>query len=672
MNNQNNNFGYNPNNDMFNQGMGNNYNPNTNLNNNPIGYQNTNLYNTNVNKENISSSPPKTKKIKKILLPIIVIFVILLALFGYKLYLGSLKKNRTFIIYMVGSDLESQSKQGTYSIDDIENAGIDLKNNNVVLMAGGSKKWHNYVDSGEIGIYELKSDGFKKRKTLPLSNMGDSEVLSDFLDYAYKNYPAENYDLIFWNHGIGSIGIEQDELTGDYISVYELKNAFENSKFADNKLELTIFYNCLAGNIHFADVMSNYSDYMVASEEVLYLSRILNRLSFIGNIKNNDDAYSVAYSFIKQSDKVINEYNKSHTKELDSTLAVYDLTKIKDLKDSFNRFIETVDVDNFYYNISSVRRNLYTYGNLQSNDYDNVDMYKLVEALAPISSNRSLSNTVLNRINDTVLYLSSTNNYSNGISVYFPYYGSSKAIEKHLYTFGEIWNDSYIGFINNFYERRMGVIKSNPIVNNEAMQLENEIEESENKITLKLNEEELSKYQYANVYLFKKNIDNSYNLVLKTDKVDKTDDSLIYEFDKALYSGDNYITYDDTENVIYANLVLDDSSIDTIERINTSDKVEIVETILDSGEYPLASIIEYQDYDKISFIRNKYNLLTEDGKVQNDWKETKSKELIEADINNINLEFKDIDNYYILIEAYDIYNIPYYSNLYEVNNNEVS
>ncbi len=59
------------------------------------------------------------------------------------------------------------------------------------------------------------------------------------------------------------------------------------------------------------------------------------------------------------------------------------------------------------------------------------------------------------------------------------------------------------------------------------------------------------------------------------------------------------------------------------------------------------------------------------GKLIDNWKETLNKEIVELN-DNINLNYKDIDDYYVLIEMYDAYNIPHYSNLYGVNNNEVS
>ena len=272
-------------------------------------------------------------KRNKLFIAFLVVAILLSCFFLYKILFGrSTDKYRTFMIYMVGSDLESKSKQGTFSLSDIVGENIDLRNNNVLLMVGGASKWHNnYINKDEIGMYKLTKSGFEKIKSLPVESMGSSGVLEKFLDFAYAEYPAEKYDMIFWNHGLGAIGIEQDELSKDFLTINELNNAFRNSPFNSEKLELTIFYNCLASNLHIANIMKSYSQYMVASEEIFYLAKSLNRLSFLEKVKTSDSAYDIGYHFIEQSDKVVNAYNSSHAKKIDSTLSIIDLQEIDKL-----------------------------------------------------------------------------------------------------------------------------------------------------------------------------------------------------------------------------------------------------------------------------------------------------------------------------------------------------
>ena len=420
-----NNYNYNNNNSFYMNNQNNNYPYNT-------------IYNGNSFHNGYNNSSKKKKNIKKILtITFCLMIIIAIAIFAYFTFFknSNNKKNRTFMIYMVGSDLESKSKQGTYSISDIVGENIDLENNNVILIAGGSTKWHNFVDVNEIGIYELAKEGFVKKNKYPVDSMGSSIVLENFLNYSYNNYPANKFDLIFWNHGLGAIGIEQDELSKDYLTLNELNTALKDSHFNEEKLELTIFNNCLSSNIHVANIMKNYSEYMVASEEVLYLSKILNRLNFLEKVQKDDTGFDVGHLYIEQSDKVVKEYNMTHNQKIDSTLSIIDLSKIDKLNKTLNDFIKTIDINKNYYDISSIRRRLHTYGIVQTNDYDTIDLYGLVEAFGRITSDNNLKDTLLEDINNAIVYTSNLNNYSNGISIYFPYYGSKTAVEKHLSLF---------------------------------------------------------------------------------------------------------------------------------------------------------------------------------------------------------------------------------------------
>ena len=99
--------------------------------------------------------------------------------------------------------------------------------------------------------------------------MGDSATLSEFINYANINYPADKRALVFWNHGAGSIlGFGADEnFSFDGLYLYEMADAFLNS-YDGQKFEIVGFDACLMASIEMASVLEPYSNYMVASEEV--------------------------------------------------------------------------------------------------------------------------------------------------------------------------------------------------------------------------------------------------------------------------------------------------------------------------------------------------------------------------------------------------------------------
>lgn len=633
-------------------------------------YQNNNRYNSYISGKSITSSPKKKNYWKKITLSVIVVIAIVLCtLVGVKIYKNLNKKNRTVMIYMVGSDLESVSKQGTFSISDIGAEKIDLKNTNIIMMAGGAKVWHNdTVKADKIGIYELEENGFVLKKSFPIENMGSSKVLEQFLDYSYNNYPSDNYDIVFWNHGLGAIGLEHDEVADDFLSIKELDDAFKNSKFNKKKLELTIFFNCLSSNLQIAKVMKNYSEYMVASEEILYMSKALNRFGFLSEIKPDDNGYDIAHKFIKQSNKVVSEYNGTHRKKVDSTLSIIDLTKIDELDKNLNEFFDSIDVNKNYMDIANIRRSLYTYGNVQTTDYDVVDLYSLVEELMSLSNNKQKFSNLLKSIKKSIVYTSSLNSYSNGLSIYFPYYGSNKVIENHLNVFKSLWNDNYLSFVNDFYEIRSGINRAKR-QNKEDINLKNNITYDNNFISIALTEKELKSFRDAKVYIFSKNNENKYDLLLKTNDIDLENNNLVFDSSNLLKVNNNYVTLDNINNFkVYGSLNDDNNKVDVINYINVNDnKASIVESIFKTDGLVSSGILELDDYKSLSFYKYSYNLL-EDGKINEFWKDTEEKEEIDANFENLDMSItnNDLNNYYVLIEVYDINNDVFYSELKEI------
>ena len=126
---------------------------------------------------------------------------------------------RTIMIYMAGTDLESNHGNASADLKGIKEYYNDPENYHILLYTGGTKIWHNsYISSQENSIYELTMNGFEKKETLTKKSMGLEDTLTEFLDYGYRNYEAGNYDLIMWDHGLGSLGSIYDENTKDFIT----------------------------------------------------------------------------------------------------------------------------------------------------------------------------------------------------------------------------------------------------------------------------------------------------------------------------------------------------------------------------------------------------------------------------------------------------------------------
>ena len=622
-------------------------------------YFNSNL-NNQINNYQPSNNNTKKKNWKKafVILSVLVIVPLLAMLFinmftvekqGYK--------HRTFMIYMVGSDLESDGSMATYDLNDIVGNKVDLDNNNVILLVGGSKKWHNFVNENEIGMYELTDIGFKKIKSYEITSMGEADTLSSFLKYTHNVYPSEKYDLIFWNHGLGAAGIEVDEVSSDYLDIYEMKKVFENSPFSKEKMEVVIFNNCMASNLHFASVMKDYAEYMVASEEVMYVGAIIDRLNFINDVEKDDNGYDVGKLYVDKSDESIEKINNAKNTKLDSTLSIIDLSKIDEVEKNVDEFFSSIDL-NDYRLVSRARRKTKTYG---AGDYiyDTVDLYTFSESLSDLAS-ASSKLALQDSINDAVVYNSSANDYSNGISIYFPYFGSTEYVEVHLYNFGRLWNNGYMTFINEYVKMVTSAKRANRAGKDEVLTLTNDVKLLDNQIEVELTSDEINNYQNANIYIFDKKENGKYQLLLKSDQVLLDNNKLVFNEPKILKTSNNLAISSILENDTYKVYGKKDESDIIIDVENVNGYGEINKVLLDSKDKPIGGYMDFND-ENITFDSIIYNI--DDNKLNEEWYLNTEKETIDNKNNEISVVVDDLKDYYVIIEMFDVNNDVYYTKL---------
>ena len=70
--------------------------------------------------------------------------------------------SRTIMIYLVGSNLESEVFSATADMSQVDPTQIDLSNTNILIYTGGTSFWRNYVRNDENAIYKLTANGFEK------------------------------------------------------------------------------------------------------------------------------------------------------------------------------------------------------------------------------------------------------------------------------------------------------------------------------------------------------------------------------------------------------------------------------------------------------------------------------------------------------------------------------
>ena len=241
-------------------------------------------------------------------------------------------ESHTLLIYMCGSDLESSRGYASNNIEEILGAEIP-ENINVILQTGGSENWHTTGISAEhIGRYEIKNGQLTQLSVLPQSNMGDDETLLSFLTFAKENYPAENTSLILWDHGSGSVGgVCFDENYGlDALTLNELDSALSMS---DIEFEFVGFDACLMATYDTANVIKNYAEYMIASEELEPASG-WDYETLIENLHSEDFYTKVLDSYATRQD------NKTYY-----TLSVIKLSEMSKVERIIDCIIENINAD---------------------------------------------------------------------------------------------------------------------------------------------------------------------------------------------------------------------------------------------------------------------------------------------------------------------------------------
>ena len=176
----------------------------------------------------------------------------------------------TIMVYMCGTDLESNYGMATSDINEMINATQSSKVN-VILETGGTKQWKNRVmTAGTNQRWKISNTGNKGiqplEQNLGRKSMTEPETLADFIQYCAKNYPADRYMLIFWDHGGGSVtGYGYDQLyPNGSMSVDEIATAL---KAGGVKFDVIGFDACLMANMETAIAVEPYGDYLLASEE---------------------------------------------------------------------------------------------------------------------------------------------------------------------------------------------------------------------------------------------------------------------------------------------------------------------------------------------------------------------------------------------------------------------
>jgi len=225
----------------------------------------------------IENKIEEEKQMKMLTKRVFSVFIIFTIMIGFTLPTqADTTYDYTLMIYMNGSDLESQNYAGTDDIIEMLMAKVP-ENTAVLLQTGGTRDWHTdeyglpTVSTSQGQIWRITTNSMTLLETKGSQNMGAANTLRDFITYGVTNYDAKKYGLIMWDHGSGPIfGFGADEnYQYDSLTVREMDTAFQGAYQQTNtKLDFVGFDACLMGTLEIGEMLSSYANFLVASEEL--------------------------------------------------------------------------------------------------------------------------------------------------------------------------------------------------------------------------------------------------------------------------------------------------------------------------------------------------------------------------------------------------------------------
>lgn len=344
----------------------------------------------------------------------------------------------TIMVYMCGTDLESKSGMGTSDLQEMLAAKTG-DNVNLIVYTGGCKEWKNNAVSSKVNqIYQIKDGQFIcLEKDMGTGAMVNPDTLVSFIQYCNKNFPANRNDLIFWDHGGGSLsgyGYDEKNASSGSMSLAKIDQALSK---AGIKYDFIGFDACLMATLENGLMLSKYADYMIASEETepgvgWYYTDWLNALAANPSMDTLTIGKNIVDGFIDTCDKKCAGQK--------TTLSVVDLAELEntvpDKLTSFASATKDMIQNEEYQTVSDARNNTREFA--VSSKIDQIDLVHLAQNM-----NNSEGSALEAAVKGAVKYNRTSSNMTNanGLSIYFPYKKASK-VDSAVKQYQQIGMDS--------------------------------------------------------------------------------------------------------------------------------------------------------------------------------------------------------------------------------------
>jgi Clostripain family len=183
----------------------------------------------------------------------------------------------TVLVYMAADN--NLEKFGL--LDLTEMAGVGSSTGlNIIAQADRSV---GYTSDGVLNLpdwattkrLQISKGSFTQISDLGVTDMADPAVLSDFIKWGVKAYPASHYMLVLWDHGGGwtGFGLDEDPSAGatqsDWMTLSKITTGVSGGLQAAGlaKFDVIGFDACMMATLEVAESMKPYGNYLLGSEE---------------------------------------------------------------------------------------------------------------------------------------------------------------------------------------------------------------------------------------------------------------------------------------------------------------------------------------------------------------------------------------------------------------------
>ncbi len=284
----------------------------------------------------------------------------------------------TVLVYLAGdNNLEADALR---DLNEMEQAGSNDRVQLVVQFdrtgqAGDGERWsgaRRYLVQRDADPLQISSPTLANLERL---NMGDPQVLADFVVWGVRQYPARHHALVIWDHGSAWAGTAFDASAGgDGLNLLELEQALgtAQTQLDGMRFDLIGFDACLMGQLDVLLAVQPYGRVAVASAE----------------LEPNDGWDWAALTERLQAEPtmdgaglgrvIVETYGAAYESrnERTATLAAFDLELLRDVVTRTGAFADalTADLGNAYTSVAEARSYATVYSQPRPEEFSAVDL----------------------------------------------------------------------------------------------------------------------------------------------------------------------------------------------------------------------------------------------------------------------------------------------------------